>query len=271
MDALGRRIRHFRESRGLSQEALAKLLGVSRPTLSLIETGERKVSADEIKRLADIFNISVDAFFDESKEPRVVIAEAAGQYKKAQDEIRIDVPRKNLDKFREVLLYVLNKIGAKPNVGETVLYKLLYFIDFDYYEQYQEQLIGATYKKNKFGPTPLEFRKVAEKMIEAGELQKLPDKFFNYPQTKYLPLRVPDLSRLSGSEIGVIDRVLDRLSDMTAAQISEYSHNDVPWLSTDEGGVIPYETVFYRTPAYATRTYDAKDRARILANYAKGK
>jgi len=257
MLSIGQRIRHFREGYGLSQEALAALLGVSRPTLSLIETGERKVTADEIKKLADIFNVSVDAFFDEKKDPQITIAEARQEYKKAQDEIRIDIPRKNHAKFKEVLLYILNKVGAKPNVGETVIYKLLYFIDFDYYEQYEEQLIGATYKKNKFGPTPLEFRRVAEKMIETGDLKKLPNKFFNYPQTKYLPLRRPDLSKLSGKEVEVIDRVLDRLSDMTAAQISEYSHNDVPWLSTAEGAVIPYETVFYRTPAYATRAYDA--------------
>ena len=44
---------------------------------------------------------------------------------------------------------------------------------------------------------------------------------------------------------------------MTAAQISEYSHNDVPWLSTEDGAVIPYEAVFYRTAPYATRSYDA--------------
>ena len=94
-------------------------------------------------------------------------------------------------------------------------------------------------------------------MIEAGELQKLPNKYFNYPQTKYLPLRKPDLSQLGAAEITVVDRVLDRLSDMTAAQISEYSHNDVPWLSTADGAVIPYETVFYRTAPYATRNYDA--------------
>ncbi|QQS18171.1 hypothetical protein IPL68_06065 [Candidatus Saccharibacteria bacterium] len=44
-------------------------------------------------------------------------------------------PQTNPEKLREVLLYVLGKVGAKPNVGETVLYKLLYFIDFDYYEK----------------------------------------------------------------------------------------------------------------------------------------
>jgi len=257
MATLGSRVRQIRESRGLSQAALARLLGVSRPTLSLIETGKRKLGAEELKRLADIFNTSVDVLFDDSKDPQIVIREAGAEYKRSGSEIRIDVPRKNLAKFREVLLYILNKVGAKPNVGETVLYKLLYFIDFDYYEQYEEQLVGATYKKNKFGPTPLEFRKVAELMIEAGDLQKLPNKYFNYPQTKYLPLRRPDLTRLGAAEIAVIDRVLSRLSDMPAAQISEYSHHDVPWLSTEEGEIIRYETVFYRTPGYVTRTADA--------------
>ena len=80
--------------------------------------------------------------------------------KKKEREIRIDVPQKNLKKFKEVLLYILEKVGSKSNVGMTVLYKLLYFIDFDYYEKFEEQLIGATYIKNHFGPTPVEFKKL---------------------------------------------------------------------------------------------------------------
>jgi transcriptional regulator with XRE-family HTH domain len=257
MSNLGLRIKKFRQSRDMSQEALAKLLGVSRPTMSLIETGDRKVSAEEVKKLSEIFGVSVEAMFDEKKEPRLVVKETRAEYKKSESALRIDVPRKNLEKFKEVLLYILNKAGAKPNVGETVIYKFLYFIDFNHYERYEEQLIGATYKKNKYGPTPLEFRKVVDKMIEAGEILKIPDKYFNFPQTKYLPLRNPDLSRLSAPEMIVIDHVLDRLSDMNAGQISDYSHNDVPWLTTDEGDIIPYESVFYRTPAYSVRKDDA--------------
>ena len=257
MSNLGLRIKKFRQSRDMSQEALAKLLGVSRPTMSLIETGDRKVSAEEIKTLGDLFAVSVEAMFDEKKEPRLVVKETRVEYKKSESALRIDVPRKNLEKFKEVLLYIIAKVGAKPNVGETVIYKFLYFIDFNHYERYEEQLIGATYKKNKYGPTPLEFRKVVDKMIEAGEILKIPDKYFNYPETKYLPLRNPDLSRLSAREMIVIDHVLDRLSDMSAVQISEYSHNDVPWLTTDEGDIIPYESVFYRTPAYSVRKDDA--------------
>jgi transcriptional regulator with XRE-family HTH domain len=253
MDDLGSRIRKFRESRGLNQEALARLLGVSRPTLSLIENGQRKVSAGEIRTLSEIFGVSIETFFDEKKEPRFFIGETAAEYKKRDPDLRIDVPRKNVKRFKEVLLYILNKVGARPHVGETVIYKLLYFIDFDYYERYEEQLIGATYRKNKYGPTPLEFRKVIETMIQAGELLRVADKYFNYPQTKYLPLRNPDLSELSAAAKDVIDKVLDRLADKNAVQISDYSHNDIPWLTTGDGEIIPYEAVFYRTPAYSMR------------------
>jgi hypothetical protein len=42
---------------------------------------------------------------------------------------------------------------------------------------------------------------------------------------------------------------------MNATQISDYSHNDVPWLTTEDGKVIDYESVFYRTAPYSVRDY----------------
>ena len=60
----------------------------------------------------------------------------------------------------------------------TVLYKLLYFIDFDYYEKFEEQLVGATYIKNHFGPTPVEFKKIVESMESKGELETVKSKYF---------------------------------------------------------------------------------------------
>lgn len=145
-------------------------------------------------------------------------------------------------------------LRTKDLKGETVLYKLLYFIDFDYFEKYEEQLIGATYMKNRYGPTPVEFAKVLEQTLNK-DIVKVKDKYFDYPQTKYLPLRKADLTKLNGREIELIDNVLDRLSDMNAAQISDYVHNDVPWLTTDEGEIIEYESVFYRTLPYSQREY----------------
>ncbi len=257
MIPLGPRIRQIRESFGLSQQSLAEKLGISRPSISQIENGERKVSAEDLKKLSETFNVSTDALLDARKEPQITIREKGEAYlTEPASRMRINVPQKNLQKFKEVLIYILSTVGAKPNIGETVIYKLLYFVDFDYYEKHEEQLIGATYLRNKWGPTPVEFRKIADQMMAKGEIMEVKDKYFQYPQRKYLPLRRPELGILKGSEIEVINDVLCRLSDMTARQISEYSHNDVPWLTAEEGKAIEYESVFYRTPPYSVREDD---------------
>lgn len=255
---LSKKIKAIREKLGLSQESLAKSMGISRVAVSQLESGDRKVSAEEIAALSKIFNMTTDVLLDLETDFEVVIEKHSGQKTKAKNGMRISVPQKNLVKFKEVLLYILSRVGSKPNVGESVLYKLLYFIDFNYYERYEEQLIGATYIKNHYGPTPKEFIKIVEDM-EGKDIAKVQDTYFKYPQTKYLPLRAPDLTKLNAQEQKMIDDVLNALSDMNAAEISEYSHNDVPWQTADKEAVIDYESVFYRTPPYSVRNYSGED------------
>ncbi|MBC8415863.1 MAG: DUF4065 domain-containing protein [Candidatus Cloacimonetes bacterium] len=248
---IGKRIKSLREEIGFSQEQLADNLELRREAISNIENGKRKATVEELSKISKILNISLDVLIDASKDISVIISKEDKTVRE-KPEIRINVPQKNLKKFKEVLLYILNKIGSRPNIGETVIYKLLYFIDFDYYEKYEEQLIGATYQKNHFGPTPREFVKIVSQM-EGKDLTKVQGKYFKHPQTKYLPLRQPDLSILNANEIQLIDNVLNKLSDMNASQISEHSHNDVPWLTTEDGKIIEYESVFYRTTPYSVR------------------
>ena len=250
---LGFKIKKLRKKIDVSQSSLAEALSVDRVTISKIENGERKICAEEVKKLAEYFNISSDILLDLKEDIEVTIEKNTTKQKQKK-EIRISVPQKNLQKFKEILLYILNKVGSKPNIGESVLYKLLYFIDFDFYEKYEEQFIGATYIKNYYGPTPKEFIKIIKEM-EDKDLIKVKDSYFKYPQTKYLSKRESDLTLLKAHEIKMIDSVLDRLSDMNAAEISDYSHRDVPWLTTNNGEIIDYESVFYRTKPYSVRTY----------------
>jgi len=257
MVRIGQRIKELRIKTGISQQKLADTLGVSRPTITQIESGERKVSSDELVKLSEIFDCTLEYLLGLKGEPEVILQEQGKTAERSREpEMRINVPQKNLDKFREIFLYILNRVASKPNIGETVIYKLLYFIDFDFYEKYEEQLIGATYIKNRYGPTPVEFKKIVEKMINDKQIMTVKDSYFDYPQTKYLPLRKADLSVLKANEVELIDGVLNKLSDMNASQISDYSHNDVPWLTTENGKVIEYEAVFYRTPMYSVREYD---------------
>jgi transcriptional regulator with XRE-family HTH domain len=62
---IGARIKALREERGLSQEQLARRLGFNdRQTLSAIETGERRVSADELLVAVHELGASLDYFTD---------------------------------------------------------------------------------------------------------------------------------------------------------------------------------------------------------------
>jgi len=250
-------IKQLRKENGYSQDELAKLIKVSRPTFSEIEEGKKELTISQAKSLASVFGLSLDNFLNNRipREPKVLITKDKTKARK-ESEMRISVPEKNMKKFKEVFLYVLNRIGAKPNVGEGVLCKLLYFIDFDFYERYEKQLMGAVYIKNHHGPTPAGFPQILEDMEKKGEIVQIVKNLYSYQQKKYLPLREPDLSLITAEEKKHIDWVLARLSDKNAKEMEEYSHRDVPWISAEEQSAIDYESVFYRTPDFSVRSYD---------------
>ncbi|MEK7175272.1 MAG: type II toxin-antitoxin system antitoxin SocA domain-containing protein [Patescibacteria group bacterium] len=246
----------LRNNQGISQAFVAEKIGVSRASYIEIEKGAKELTISQANKIAEIFNVTLIELISGKQISCIKVSLKDNAEKKKKQEIRVDVPQKNLKKFKEVLLYVLEKVGSKSNVGMTVLYKLLYFIDFDYYEKFEEQLIGATYIKNHFGPTPVEFKKIVELMEIKGELETVKSKYFLHDQTKYLPRREPDLSVLSANEIKHIDEVLVRLSDKNAKELSDYSHEDIPWLIAKENEIIKYEAVFYRTKETSVREYE---------------
>jgi len=254
---LSKFIQQLRKKSNLTQEYLASELGISRPTYVQIEQGGRDLTITEAKKLASIFSLSFENFLaGKSPERKVVLEKEKESKKTIEPEMRISVPQQNLKKFKEVFLYLLEKVGARSNIGETAIYKLLYFIDFDYYEKFEEQLIGAKYIKNHFGPTPVEFKKITDQMIERGELEKIKSRYFQHEQKKYLPRRSADLKILSAQEIQHIDEVLARLAWKNATELSDYSHSDTPWRVHKIGEEISYETVFYRDNDHSVRNYD---------------
>lgn len=254
---LGQYIQKLREEKKISQEHIAKKLGISRQTYILLEKEDREITISEAKKIAEILNVTFMNLITQNETVEIVKVEEHKKKNRDENILRISIPKKNMDKLKEILLYILTKVGAKPNVGETVLYKLLYFIDFDYYEKYEEQLIGATYIKNHYGPTPVEFKTLIEKMVKSGDVEIINSKYFKHEQKKYLAIRSANLgSLLSAQEIKHIDEVLDRLSDKNANELSDYSHQDIPWISTEEGKVIDYESVFYRLPKTSVRNYE---------------
>lgn len=252
--------------RGFSQLEIAEKLGISRSSYIAFEQGKRELALDEANALCKAFQISLDELqAGKISEPVVIFEKGKGVRKSKKRDLddptpeeRISVPQEKVEKFKQVLLYILSKIGGKPNVGQTVLYKILYFIDFDYYEKFEEQLMGARYMKNTHGPTPVVFAKIIKELEGDGKIETIKSKFYRYDQTKYLvnPKEPIDLSKLSGAEMAHIDWEIGRLSDLTATQVSALSHKDTPWLVAKEKEIMDYEYVFYRPEETSVREYE---------------
>jgi transcriptional regulator with XRE-family HTH domain len=65
---IAERLKEARKLAGLSQGQVAKILGLHRPSISEMEAGNRRVSADEIARLAEIYDVNVAWLLGEAPE-----------------------------------------------------------------------------------------------------------------------------------------------------------------------------------------------------------
>ncbi len=59
MSAVSERLRLAREQAGLSQGQVARMLSMHRPTVSEIEAGRRKVTAEELAAFSRVYEVSV--------------------------------------------------------------------------------------------------------------------------------------------------------------------------------------------------------------------
>ena len=82
---IGHRVKYLREKRSLTQENLADLLGIKdRQTVSAIENGARKVSADELLILIKKLNASLEFFTD----PFMLVGEGKFSWRTSEPDLR---------------------------------------------------------------------------------------------------------------------------------------------------------------------------------------
>ena len=105
MNKLGERLKKAREYLGLTQEDVAKLMRVSRIIITNIESGTRKVSAEELSKFSKLYGWTMEELLEGKKEENVPMF--ARTFSELSDEDQEEII--NLIKFKK--LYKGNKLS----------------------------------------------------------------------------------------------------------------------------------------------------------------
>jgi transcriptional regulator with XRE-family HTH domain len=76
LKSLGAKLQEARKKSGLTQDQVAKILGINKVQLSYYETGSREINITLLQELANLYGYSVGYFLgnEDKKEPEVEIA-----------------------------------------------------------------------------------------------------------------------------------------------------------------------------------------------------
>lgn len=154
----------------------------------------------------------------------------------------------NRKKYYNVILYLCKKLGGEVR-SKKKLAKLLYFVDFDFYEKYQRSITGDTYKAFPKGPLPSLLNEIikelsSKKFLKVDTLNEWGEEYA--PTEIYKCVASPDLSVFTPAEKKMLDRIAKRYGELNGEQLAELSHAEAPFTATEPYQEIPYEFTYYR-------------------------
>lgn len=114
--AVGRKIREFRKLRGLSQERLAKQIGLTFQQIQKFERGANRVTSGRLYQLAQALEVPVSAFFADLEEPGAGDNQVPELTNRQLDMIRW---MEGLSETQADRVYKLLRAIAKADLGEA--------------------------------------------------------------------------------------------------------------------------------------------------------
>lgn len=154
----------------------------------------------------------------------------------------------NEKKYKNAILYFAKHVGKGAVYGRKKLYKLLYFLDFAFFEKYDVPLTGTLYHKWAMGPVPAYLDAYAAELEKEGTLKTTEQKTGGgYRDTVvYKALEKPDMSVFDEHEEAMLKRTVKLYGDKTGKDLELLTHKEAPYLAVEEGEEIPLELARYR-------------------------
>lgn len=249
-------IREFRKRYKLTQGELTKLLGLGGATISRYEHGRLQDRTHDTlikmamnpKGLKDLVLSSVDVFQQQKKNEILRLIDGAPESKESTLNQIITVnfqqdqadeysgfKKFDNDKFYNAVLYF-----CKGGVIKTKLNKLLFYADFKHFAEYTVSITGARYAHIPFGPAPDGYDIYYAIINQQGSINIEEIEFGEYTGEQYSAKQEPNLNVFSESELRILAFIKEYFGDFNAKRITEISHKEKGYQSTEIGESISY-------------------------------
>lgn len=252
-------IQEIRERYGLSQRALSKLLGWGEITIHRYESGNLQDEAhDEVlkfiakpENLLEIYEKQAHLLaphISEALKKRInelIQEEIQPNFNKVLEQLFLSERQVgeftgyrnfDLEKIKNMILYIL----GFHETYRTKINKLLWYMDFLCYKVYSVSISGNSYTHSTYGPIADDYELIISVMLKDALIDKDEVIAHDTVREQLKSLISCDKSIFSEDEIKVMDFVLNKFKDFKCGEISEYSHEEVPYKNTIEGQKISY-------------------------------
>lgn len=215
-------LRDLREKHNFTQEQMAQIIGISRPTYIRLEGDRTDLSFKQAQKIAEYFHISLDDL--------------------AQESHPFDK-----QKYRDILTACI-QCGSDSDgkITKTKLAKLAYLVDFGWFYKHLEPMSGVIYKKIAQWPVPDVFFGMIDELYEDGviniQIKGLAQMIANN--------ETPSTETLSTDEKKFISSVCEKWKGKNTKEIVEFAHSQLPWRIAQDNEEIPYELITQEEPEH---------------------
>lgn len=136
-------------------------------------------------------------------------------------------PQPNLEKLKQLVIYIANKSKDDENFGMIKLNKLLYFSDFEAYRMLGKSITEIEYRKLEEGPVPFSIQEAMDELSDFGLIKVEQIRRFKYTQFKTIPTAEADTELFAPEELEIVDRIIEQYKHFNATEISNASHDRI--------------------------------------------
>jgi len=153
----------------------------------------------------------------------------------------------DFEKLRSLIAHVAR---SRPKLGKLRLFKLLYLIDFSAHAELGHSVSGECYENFEMGPVPVTlWKNFSRIMAPCTNIEAVPTPLgFDEQQ---ITAKDDFTGVLPHDEAAIADRILAQFGSFSGNSLKELTHQQLPYLSTPRGDIIPYGLagyLFYRKP-----------------------